>query len=364
MLQVGSQARNQGGPRGRPGRQSNPMALWLGARAGILVLEPVLTSPAKKNLVVPPAMDGMRLDLCLTAQLDCSRSRVQGLIRSGAVCVEGAVEKRPGVAVQAGRALEVDLVGAPDPRPRAVPRNFEVLFEDDHIAVIHKPAGMLAHPSGRPRGDSVSEQASLRFGSLPTLQGVDRPGVVHRLDAGTSGVMVLARTSEAMRVLMNQFRQRRVAKTYEALCYGVARFDSGWIEGPIERCAKKPERMEIAAEGEGREAQTYYEVRERLHGFVHVECKPKTGRTHQIRVHLASIELPIVGDPLYKRRGAHKVPLPRAAPSIERQALHARKLAFRHPHTDQEMSFEAGLATEIATLLDWLREHQGPALEV
>jgi 23S rRNA pseudouridine1911/1915/1917 synthase len=326
-------------------------------------LEPsaVLTSPAKKNLVVPSNMDGTRLDVCLTAQLDCSRSRVQGLIRRGAVCVEGVVEKRPGTAVQAGRALEVDLSGVEAAAPRFPPRAFEVLYEDDHVAVIDKPAGMLAHPTGRPRGDSVSELAGLRFGDLPKLQGADRPGVVHRLDAGTSGVMVLARTSEAMRVLMNQFRQRRVAKTYAAVCHGAARFDSGWIEGPIERCAKKPERMEIAAAGEGRDAETYYEVRERLHGFVHVECRPKTGRTHQIRVHLASIELPIVGDPLYKRRGAHKVPLPSAAPPMARQALHARKLTFRHPETDLEMSFESSLAPDIVALLDWLREHLGPA---
>jgi 23S rRNA pseudouridine1911/1915/1917 synthase len=300
---------------------------------------------------------GQRLDKSLSdVLLGLPRSRVQALIRSGRVQIDGAIVTRPSTSVGAGQSLAVDLAPVAEEAAAAPSTlDFVVLHEDEHIAVIAKPAGMLAHASQRPRGDSVSERAAERWGELPRLQGAERPGVVHRLDAGTSGVMVLALTRPAMQRLMGQFRERSVQKTYLALVHGESRFDTGWIESPIQRSLARPERMEIAPAASGRPASTYYEVRERLRGFSLLACQPKTGRTHQIRVHLASIDLPIVGDPLYRRGGRHPELL--GAPPLERQALHAQRLEFTHPASGERLAFEVPLASDIQELLLWLRAH-------
>jgi 23S rRNA pseudouridine1911/1915/1917 synthase len=317
-----------------------------------------MDAPATRCFTLEERHAGQRLDKSLAEVLaGLPRARVQALIRSGRVQIDGTVIRRPSTAVSAGQSLAVDLT-APEPAPHGAPTlDFSVIHEDEHLAVIAKPAGMLAHASQRPRGDSVSERAAERWPDLPRLQGADRPGVVHRLDAGTSGVMVLARTRPAMKDLMGQFRQRTVQKTYIALAHGESRFDTGWIESAIQRCAARPERMEVTSAASGRPASTYYEVQERLRGFTLLACSPKTGRTHQIRVHLASIELPIVCDPLYRRGGPHPVPLPPGAPRLERQALHAQRLEFTHPANGERLAFEVPVASDIQTLLDWLRAH-------
>jgi 23S rRNA pseudouridine1911/1915/1917 synthase len=216
---------------------------------------------------------------------------------------------------------------------------------------------VLAHRTDSASGATISELAVLRYGELPALQGSDRPGIVHRLDAGTSGVMVLARTEEAFRDMMRQFRERSVSKTYLALVYGEPRFDSGWIEAPIERALGDTSRMKTAKPGEGRAAQTYYEVRERFRGLALLAVQPKTGRTHQIRVHLASVGMHLVGDKLYKRRGGHLVRLPPEAPVPPRQCLHAFELRFVHPATKEPVVFQAPLAEDFEKLLAWAREH-------
>jgi 23S rRNA pseudouridine1911/1915/1917 synthase len=318
-------------------------------------------APDTRSFTLEKRHAGERLDKSLADVLrGVPRARVQALIRAGRVQVDGAVVTRPATSVGAGQSVAVDLAPEPEPAPDATPESrtlpeLSVLFEDRHIAVIAKPAGMLAHKSHRPRGDSVSELALARWGELPHLQGADRPGVVHRLDAGTSGVMVLALERGAMKHLIGQFRARTVKKTYIALVHGEARFDTGWIETPIQRSAARPERMESAPAGSGRPATTYYEVQERLRGFSVLACQPKTGRTHQIRVHLASIDLPIVCDPLYRRGGPHPVPVPAGAPLLARQALHAARLELTHPASGERLAFEAPLAQDMQELLDWLR---------
>jgi 23S rRNA pseudouridine1911/1915/1917 synthase len=316
-----------------------------------------------RHLRVPTELAGERLDRALAALCaDVSRTRLKAAIQAGGVRVDGATVDRPGQPVEADAQIEVDG-GALAPRVRAGSDelDFQVLFEDEHLAVIVKPAGMLSHPTDAVRGGTVSELAERRFGPLPSLQGSDRPGIVHRLDGGTSGVMVLGRSERAFAELMRQFRAREVEKTYLALVWGEPRFDTGWIEAPIARSAAVPSRMDIAAEGEGRDAATWYEVRERFGVSALVEASPKSGRTHQIRVHLASIGHPLIGDSVYKRKGGPPVRLAADAPLPARQALHAHALRFKHPVGGQAMAFEAPLPEDMTALLEWLRREHAQA---
>jgi 23S rRNA pseudouridine1911/1915/1917 synthase len=312
-----------------------------------------------RRLTVPPALAGERLDKALAGLSgELSRSLLKQLLRDGHVRVDGAVCTRPGRRVAGGERVEVD-----QPEAVVLPEEpagaLEVVHEDDALVVIAKPAGVVAHPTGGVRrglgGGTVSERAAARYGALPTLQGSDRPGVVHRLDAATSGVMVLARTEAAFADLMGQFRRREVKKTYLAVVYGTPRFESGWIEGPIARSERDPSRFAVVEPGQGRVSSTYWEVAERFDGLALLRCHPRTGRTHQLRVHLASLEHHIVGDTLYKRRGGPAVVLPRDAPLPDRQALHALRIEFVHPATRAPVAFEVPLADDIQVLLDWLR---------
>jgi 23S rRNA pseudouridine1911/1915/1917 synthase len=240
---------------------------------------------------------------------------------------------------------------------RTVAGELVVLHADESLLVFDKPAGLLVHPGAGRGQHTLAALADLRFGPLPTVEGVDRPGIVHRLDRLTSGVIVMARTPAALAALQEQFRSRTVAKTYLALVHGSPRFDSDWIEAPIGPDARQTDRFRVVDVGDGREASTYYEVRERFHGFTWLCARPRTGRTHQIRVHLSSVGMPLLGDHLYRPAGALAVPLPAEAPSLHRQALHALDLELEHPATGERMRFEAPLPDDLARMLAWLREH-------
>jgi 23S rRNA pseudouridine1911/1915/1917 synthase len=318
------------------------------------------SKPEARNFLVPLELAGARLDRCLALLMPgVSRTRIQAWIAEGAVRVDGRVPAKPGLIVPAGASLEVE------PRERELQRHEDpdaivlpVVFADEHIVVIDKPAGMLAHPTATMRGATVSELAVREFGDLPSAQGRDRPGIVHRLDAGTSGLMVLARSEAASENLLQQFRARTVIKTYAAIVHNEPRFDSDWIIAALDRNPKAPQKRMIVPDGAGRASSTFYVVRERLRGFALLDCLPKTGRTHQIRAHLMHVGLPIVGDRMYKHHGPLRVPLAKSAPLLGRQALHAAKLEFDHPLTGARVSFEAPLPRDMADLLAWLRvEH-------
>jgi 23S rRNA pseudouridine1911/1915/1917 synthase len=311
-----------------------------------------------ESFVVPPEREGERLDRMLVERSGVSRTRVQHWIKEGRVRVEGAVCSRPGVALEAGWRIELvrpEEVEVED--FRAVADELVVLHADESLLVLDKPAGLLVHPGAGRGRHTLAALADLRFGPLPTVEGEDRPGVVHRLDRLTSGVIVMARTQAALESLQAQFRARTVAKTYLALVHGSPRFDSDWIESPIGPDPRQTDRFRVVDIGKGREASTYYEVRERFHGFTWLCARPRTGRTHQIRVHLSSVGMPLVGDPLYHPGGALAVPLPGHSPSLHRQALHALELELDHPATGERMRFEAPLPEDLARLLAWLREH-------
>lgn len=324
---------------------------------------------------VGPEALGRRLDHVLVERLPgWSRSRLQALVKAGAVTVDGAVVRKANQPFEGPAMVEIDL---PERRPapldaRGAPiRTLALLHVDEDIVVIDKPAGLAAHPSllgpdtplvdPEPAGAlTVSDLAEAELGPLPTGQGKGRPGIVHRLDRLTSGVMVLARTAAAMEALMRQFRHRTVAKSYLALVHGAPRFDSLWIEAALAPDPRRPGRQRVASTeqslaGDAREAETYVEVRERFAGFTLLECRPRTGRTHQIRVHLEHSGLPIVGDRIYQQRGALAHALPPGAPAPERQWLHAASLELDHPTTGARMRFEAPLPADLRALLDFLR---------
>jgi 23S rRNA pseudouridine1911/1915/1917 synthase len=291
-----------------------------------------------------------------------SRSQAKAMIQGGQVQVPGQRVK-PGLYLEAGQEVSftpsepvvADPVRAADTPPPAI----KVLYQDDWLAAFDKPAGLAAHaPEDREfRGHTVASVARHLFGELPVLSGEDRPGIVHRLDRETSGVMVIARTEEAFHALKAQFKNRVAKKEYRCISYGESRFDSNFIDRAIAMDPRHPERMTVLDEG-GREAETYYEVIERFHGFTHFRCLPKTGRTHQIRVHMTAIGHSLVGDKVYRsRRQQHQV-LPPEAPPAERHFLHAFRLQLVHPATQAPIEFEAEVPADMQAMLRWLRDNR------
>ncbi len=315
--------------------------------------------PDPRRAEVPATLHGQRLDRALTELLGrgLSRSQVSRRIREGLVHVEGQVVRRTGFAVEAGQRLELAEPEIGEDEAFTAP---EILHQDEVLAVLNKPAGLPMH--GNYVGDrrpSVARFLAERFGEgLPTNQGAERPGIVHRLDKHTSGVCVVALEQRAFLDLMQQFADRAVEKEYQAVCYGRPRFQSDWIEKRLARDEKRPERVRVtrSAGPESRDALTYWERLRAFEGFVHLLARPRTGRTHQIRVHLASIDLPIVGDPLYRARNFGPGMFPAGAPPVERTLLHACRLCFEHPASGESVEFEAPLAPDMAAFLACLEE--------
>ena len=280
---------------------------------------------------VSSAAAGRRLDRCLAACLPAiSRSRIQAVIRSGGVLLNGALAKASEI-VRAG-----DGILWREPLPMrcesadAQEMPLEILFEDDFLAVLAKPAGMVVHPGPGHKGGTLVSGLLHHFGSLSQIGGVERPGIVHRLDKETSGCLVVAKTDAAHRSLAAQFAGREVGKRYLALVSGTPRQPSGVVDAPIARHPVHRKKMTVSAVGRGRDAVTAYRVLASAAGVSLIECRPRTGRTHQIRVHLKHLGCPVLGDPLYGRRG-----------SFSRHMLHAWKLEFRHPVDGRLLAFEA-----------------------
>jgi len=305
---------------------------------------PAAEAGAARELVVPDACAGLRLDQALARMLpEHSRMRLKGWIEAGRVSLAGA-PATPRTRVAAGQPLVVsESTDAPAPRDAGEALALRVVHEDDAILVVDKPAGLVVHPgAGNPRGTLMN--ALLHH--APSLAALPRAGIVHRLDKDTSGLMVVARTEAAQTDLVRQLQARSVSRQYLALaCGDLARGVT--IDAPIGRHPTSRTRMAVVARG--KPARTHVEVLER-HGIVTLlACRLETGRTHQIRVHLASIGHPLVGDPVYGGgRAAALPPLLRAFP---RQALHAGRLALVHPVTGREVAWTAPLPRDFAELL-------------
>ncbi len=318
-------------------------------------------SPAAGQIVrldVPAAETGRRLDRYLAGALTGhSRSAFGRLIREGRVAIDGVAASKPGIALDAGMQIEVSFPAAPSETPGAEAIPLEIVYEDDELLVVNKPGGLVVHPGhGRPDGTLVNALLGRRT-TLSTLGGPDRPGIVHRLDRETSGLLIVAKTDTAHGALSKAFATRKIRKRYEALVWGHPDPADGIIEKQIGRSRSNPVMMSIRGRG-GREALTHYNTRERLTGFSQLTLRPTTGRTHQLRVHLKSIGHPIVGDARYGGRLWKGVldPLKRKAlKAFEQLALHAAGLAFENPVAGRSLEFEARLPDEFEALLRALR---------
>jgi 23S rRNA pseudouridine1911/1915/1917 synthase len=314
-------------------------------------------SVRRLRLRVPASAAGTRLDRFLAAATEVgTRSQAKRLIDAGLVRVDGRPRKG-GHALGAGATVDVEV-------PQAVPTGIvaealplTVLWEDAHVLAIDKPAGMVVHPApGWRRGTLVNALAH-HLGTTGGPGDAERPGIVHRLDRDTSGVLLVARTTAALEGLARQFRGRTVEKRYLAVVRGRLTPEEGTIDRPIGRHPRERKRMTVAAR-RGRAALTRWTVLEQLTGATLVRLRPETGRTHQLRVHLAATGHPIVGDPVYgARRGGRG--LPAVAADFPRQALHAEEIRFAHPVTGERLAVRAPLPADLLALLDALRQGRG-----
>jgi 23S rRNA pseudouridine1911/1915/1917 synthase len=310
------------------------------------------------SLVVGPDEAGQRLDAWLARRLPAlSRSRLQALIAAGRVRLDSA-PARAATRVKHGQTAHVRVPPpAPaEPQPEDIP--LRIVYEDRALLVLDKPPGLVVHPgAGAPRGTLVNALLA-RVGGLSGIGGVLRPGIVHRLDKGTSGLLVVAKGDEAHRALAQQFAGRTVEKEYLAVVQGVPGRASGEVSAAIGRDPVQRRRMSVRAP-RGREARTSWSVAERLDGAALLRVRIHTGRTHQIRVHLASIGHPVAGDSVYggtRTPSSRKAAARLALQSLERPALHAARLSFVHPTSGERLRFEAPLPADLANLLESLRE--------
>jgi len=325
------------------------------------------TDTMERRLSVTAGADeaGRRLDRVLAAALpELSRSRLKALILEGRVAVAGAgagaVISEPSRRVKPGERFDV-TVPAPTPAvPAAQAMPLEILFEDDHLIVIVKPAGLTVHPAaGNPDRTLVNALIAHCGASLSGIGGVARPGIVHRLDKDTSGVMVAAKTDRAHAALSQQFARHTIERAYLALVRGVPRPAAGRIEGTIGRSTRDRKKMAVVTRG-GKAAATRYRVLRRYAAAASlVECRLETGRTHQIRVHMAHAGHPVLGDPVYGRarhRGAAEFPpsVRKVVEAFRRQALHAAVLGFDHPATGRRVRFEAPVPADFSSLINSL----------
>ena len=298
---------------------------------------------------VRPADAGARLDVVLARHLDRSRSACAALIKQGLVRVGGRVA-RAARAVAAGERVDADV--PPPTRPSAAPESIpiSIVYEDRDLCVVDKPAGMATHPApGSTRGTLVNALLA-KLGSLPSINGVLRPGIVHRLDKQTSGLLVVAKSERAMRGLSAAIAARQVKRGYDAIVWGVPSGRAGTIDAPIGRDAAV--RTRFAVRPKGKPAITHYRVGERfISGDVKaalLDVRLETGRTHQIRVHCAAIGHPIVGDATYAAG--------RPRLGVSRQMLHAARLSFDHPVTGKPLAFESAWPDDFRGLVERLRK--------
>jgi len=293
-----------------------------------------------------PSDAGLRLDVYLAEELDKTRSNTDKLIRAGAVSVNGASVKS-GYSVKLGDRIEITF---PEETTDLVPENIplDILFEDEAVAVLSKPQGMTVHPGGGCYTGTLVNALLYRYPALSEQAGSGRPGIVHRLDKDTSGVMVIAKTAAAHLSLSAQFAGRTVSKAYLAILEGNLKSDSGELKTLIARDPKNRKLM-CVSKRDGREAVTRYRVLERFDEHCLVEFKILTGRTHQIRVHAKHLGHPVVGDPQY---GYKKQKF-----KLSGQLLHAQSLSFRHPLLGEELAFTAAPPPEFERVLGVLREN-------
>lgn len=323
----------------------------------ILRPEATATPDAETLSFVAAAEDaGTRLDAFLAAKLShISRTRLKQWIADGEVLLDGRAAEKGSAKLRGGETIELEPPAPP--LNNLVPEDLplDIVFEDEWVVVVNKPAGMVIHPAAGVRTGTLANALAFHFQQLAGRAGTMRPGLVHRLDRDTTGLVVVAKTEQAHEHLMDQFRERKVFKSYTALVHGVVREDKGRIEEPIARDPRHRTRMAVVRGG--RHALSLYRVRQRFPRFTLLDVEIKTGRTHQIRVHLTWLKHPVVGDEVYGMGRDQTIPDPRvraAVAALGRQFLHATRLGFFHPQSGEWLKFESLLPEPLARLLDAL----------
>lgn len=308
------------------------------------------------HLSAPASNEGERLDAFLASQVEgWSRARLQRLIEEADVLVNGHTVKSS-YKLRPNDEIEVELT--PPPSTSFSPENIplDVVYEDNELIVVNKPAGIVVHPAAGVMSGTLANALAFHFQQLSTSGGVVRPGIVHRLDKGTSGLMVVAKTESAHEDLADQFRDREIFKSYVALVHGHVEKRTGQIDQPIAR--DRGNRTRMAVVRGGRPSISIYRVRKRFERFTLLNVELKTGRTHQIRVHLSWLKHPVVGDDAYGSGRDKTIPdhqLRLSIANLGRQFLHAEQLGFRHPQTKEELRFTAPLPDELKTVLNEIK---------
>lgn len=331
---------------------------------------PEATGVTVVSEVVPGALDGERVDRAVALVGDLTRREATELVGAGAVSVDDRPVTAGSRKVRAGQRLRIEMPARAGPAALAgdVSVGFHVVYADQDLIVVDKPAGLVVHPGAGNREGTLVQGLLARFPDLADLAGPpagagagqegDRPGIVHRLDKGTSGLLVVARTPAAKRALSAGLRAHAIKRTYDTVVVGDLESDEGLIDAPLGRSARDPTRIAVSASG--RVARTWYLVKERFPWPVpltQLECRLETGRTHQIRVHLAAIGHPVLGDDRYggERAGA---PGGRRLLASGRPFLHARRLELVHPATGELVAFDSPLPAELARVLAGLQAHR------
>jgi 23S rRNA pseudouridine1911/1915/1917 synthase len=311
-----------------------------------------MDQPEIRVFQIAPQEVGLRLDAYLASQVEgWSRARLQRLIESEDVLVNGKPAK-PSYKLRENDEIEVELT-APESTsfvPEPIP--IEIVYEDETLVVVNKPAGLVVHPAAGIHSGTLANALAYHFQQLPDSGAGVRPGIVHRLDRDTSGLLVVAKTEAALEHLSDQFRDRTVFKSYVALVHGRVNTDNGRIDQPLARDASNRTRMAVVRGG--RSALSLYRVRQRFNRFTVLDVELKTGRTHQIRVHLAWLKHPVVGDETYgggRDNTIQDAKLRAHVRNLGRHFLHAEKLAFTHPRTHERVEFSSPLPAQLAQLL-------------
>jgi 23S rRNA pseudouridine1911/1915/1917 synthase len=302
-----------------------------------------------------PVHAGWRLDRALADAVPAlSRERLKTLIRSGAVEAEGRPVRDPAIKVHGKESLRVAVPEARPPHnePQDIP--LKIVFEDEHLLVVDKPAGLVVHPAaGNLDGTLVNALLHHCGGSLSGIGGVARPGIVHRIDKDTSGLLVIAKTDVAHEGLARQFAAHSIDRRYRAIVSGVPKASQGTVDAPLARSAANRKKITIVGGNRGKRAVTHWKRLDVLRDAALVECRLETGRTHQVRVHMASIGHPLVGDPVYGRAGKTHGKLLKEL-QFHRQALHAAELGFTHPVTKHRLSFSSPMPPDMQELFNAL----------
>ncbi len=299
------------------------------------------------SALVTPDQDGERLDVFAAALAGITRSRAGALIRQGSVVVDGAAQAKAGFRLKPGMAVRVALPPAAPAALQAEDIALDILYQDDDLAVVFKPSGMVVHPAAGNETGTLVNALLTHLDNLSGIGGEIRPGIVHRIDKDTSGLLLVAKNDFAHVALSGQIKAHTVKRAYRAIVIGGFKEHEGTVEGPIGRHPTDRKRMAIVPGG--RDATTHWTALEPLRGATLIEARLTTGRTHQIRVHMASIGHPVLGDPVY---GPKKSPCPVQGG----QLLHAFRLGFVHPRTGEEMLFEADPEPRFIYWLEKLRK--------